>query len=123
MASFNGQALFSSGPAAFAVQGWRVATRRDGFPGVDGVRQLVLGARGRKIRQWGYLTSAVAGSLAALIDCIEEYQRSSEPCTLVDNYGRSFANAVMTAFTRRPIRRTASGYIVRYEIEYLQLSD
>ena len=122
MAYFGGMALFSSGPSSFEVGGWSVATRRDGFPGLDGVRQLVLGARGRKIRQRGYLTGSTAVALAAQTALIGAYQKSAEPHTLIDNSGLTYPNSVLSTFRCGPVRRAASGYLVRYEAEYLQLA-
>jgi len=123
MTSFNGENLFSAGTANFEVGSWRVATRQDGFPGLDGAHQLVLGARGRRIRQWGHLKHVTVAGLQAVLGSISDYQKSAAPYTLEDNYGATYPNTVMMRFNRGRIRRGATGYIVQYEIEYLQLSE
>lgn len=123
MASFNGDNLFASGTATFDVGSWRVAARQDGFPGLDGAHQLVLGARGRRIRQWGLLKHATVSGLQAQLESIADYQKSAAPYTLEDNYGATYPNTVMTHFKRGTLRRSGTGYIAQYEIEYLQLSE
>jgi len=123
MASFDGENVFSSGPSQFEVHGWRVAARREGFPGLDGVRQLVLGARGRVIQQRGYLEHATGAGLAALVAAIDQYQKVCNPCDLVDNNGNTYPNTVITALRHGPARRSGSSFVAPYEIDYLQLTE
>jgi len=123
MATFDAQSIFGSGPSSFKVEGWRVATRRDGFPGLDGASQLVLGARGRRIHQQGHIVNSSVSALRSILAYIVGYQKAATPHTLIDNHNAIFTNAVMTSLEYGPIQRTVDGYVVKYEIEYLQLSE
>ena len=132
-ATFNGNARWTNGTAVVAPGSPCLAIKRQAFAGIDGEYELNEGRRALSIGQTGLLaefgSSSAATNLANLKGALSALfgdVTSGISGTLVDDYGRSFANCTMVAFRPGPIRRATSeghaGYYCTYQIEYVQAS-
>lgn len=120
MSSFDGQALFDSGPYQFHVGGMSLRHVVQDTPGGMGVRLSDLGTKGRAIVQEGDLIADDMGALQGLIDAVEA-KVDGLAHELIDDQDRSWPGVVMLAFEPQPVTRLGPRWRVRYRIEYLQV--
>lgn len=120
MSSFDGLALFESGPHRFEVGGVALRHVLNETPGGRGVRLSALGQHSRVIRQTGWLVADDVGRLGALIEAVEE-KVDGQGYELVDDVGRVWAGVVMVKFEPGGVGRVGARWGVEYKIEYLQV--
>jgi len=118
---FDDRKLFGSGQHTVQALSWRRESMERGFAGLDGVVSVDLGLRGRKLKQYGYLT---AGSITSLIGLIEEISAyiNGQAYDLVDQNGVSYPNVRMDSFTLLGPITGGNQACCEYEIVYTQLN-
>jgi len=119
MVTFDGQALFSSGPHDLRVGATALRHERTHSPRQDGTTLHVDGQTARDLRQVGWLIADSQVELDALVAGIEALIDGCEH-TLVFN-GRDFEHVVMVVFTPGPVRRIGPRVGMKYETRYVQL--
>lgn len=132
-ATFNGQARWSNGTSVVTPGSPNLAVKRQAFAGIDGEYELDEGRRAMNLSQTGVLnafasTSAAANlaTLKSALNALATDVAAGTVGSLVDDYGRTFADCRMVSFEPGPIRRAVqggnTGYYCAYRIEYLQAS-
>ena len=120
MSSFNGQELFSSGPHRLEIGGVSLRHAVHETPGSQGVQITGQGRGARSIVQTGDLLADSMAALRTLITAIESMV-DGRPYVLLDDYGESWPNTVMTEVAPVRINRVGPRYHAWYRIEYLQI--
>jgi hypothetical protein len=119
-ASFDGEALFSSGPHA-VVAGSPVRRMKDQqFNGLAGGLALDLGDGPREISQAGVLSAASASALAINEAAIEAFI-DGRTYTLVSPEGTSYPNCRLVEFARLGPPQVGTAWHQPYRITYRQL--
>jgi len=130
-ATFDGNARWSNGTAVIDPGSPQLAVKRQAFPGIDGEYELNEGRRALTIVQTGMLYEFASASastnlanLKSAINALAGDVTAGTVGSLVDDYGRTFADCRMSSFQPGPIRRATSGgndgYYCSYRIEYVQ---
>ncbi|MEX0745370.1 MAG: hypothetical protein WD118_07180 [Phycisphaeraceae bacterium] len=118
--TYDGQALFQSGPAMCEVGG---ATLRhavhEPMQG-HGVHVIAQGRAGRGITQRGSLIGDTMDALQAQIAAIESYVDGTAR-ELVDEHERRWAEVVMLSFEPATPRRLGVRWQVNYRVTYRQV--
>lgn len=120
MLSFDGEALFASGPVETRVGGRGL--RYDEQAALDGQGVVIAGqgVSGRAIEQTGVLVADTADAMTGLTDAIEA-KLDGLAHVLVDEAGRSWAKVVMVAFAPGAMRRVGPRWKVPYQVRYVQV--
>jgi len=123
MASFQGSALFDSGPTRVVVQAVSESVRVSRFPGVDGEHHLLMGRPGREVIQEGTLTASTSEQLLDAIGSICDRVGSSGD--LVDDLGWVYGDCVLLNFELMGPRRVDAGgkHCADYRLRYRQAVD
>ena len=90
------------------------------IPGLDGVINIDLGRRGRKIKQTGTLRAKSRAQLDERIGKIAAFM-DGDTHTLTTSNGREFANLRKDSFKAGTENASGTGIVVDYEIVYTQL--
>lgn len=95
------------------------------FPGIDGVFERHMGLRGRSIVWQGQLRAADDAAINALEAGIEAEMATGQARTMVDEFGRSYADCVLQRFERQGPRKydELSGQALQdFSLTFSQLS-
>lgn len=116
----DGQMLFDEKDLEIEVESVKRECIERAAAGVDGVLNIDLGSRSRKIKQRGTLRAASRqqmenrmGQISAFID--------GKTHTLVTAEGKSFCDVRMDSFEAGQIRESGADLVIDYEIIYTQL--
>ena len=88
--------------------------------GLDGVLNIDLGERGRKIKQTGVLQAKSRAQMNEKVSIISAYM-DGDTHTLVTSNGESIGNLRMDSFKVGRARTSGTGLCCDYEIVYTQL--
>jgi len=120
MTTFDGQALFDSGPARFHIAGLALRHAEQPAPYADGTNVVAQGREARPITQTGTLLADDIKTMHNLMDAIEDrLDGAAHP--LIDDTGRSWDDTVMLRFVPGPITAVGPRCRVDYTIDYLQV--
>lgn len=102
-----------------------VAYQVTGYPGVDGVQSIRLGARGGTTTIEGALAGSDPSSLGAQIAILRGLQLAGAVAVLTDQYGEAWPNVRFAEFTTgdRVFRLAENaGYATKYRCSLLHLT-
>jgi len=88
--------------------------------GLDGVLNVDVGGRGRKIKQKGSLRANSRTQINNKINAVSSYMDGNTH-TLITSEGDNFDNLRIDSFKVSKERASSSGIVVDYEIVYTQL--
>lgn len=118
--TFDGDALFSSGPCRLHVGGLALRHVLLDSPGGRGVRVSPQGTRGRAITQTGVLLADTADEMRELARRIEA-KLDGHAHDLVDEAGALWANTVMLSFDPGEMTGLGPRRRMDYTITYVQV--
>jgi hypothetical protein len=120
MATFRGSGLFGSGPTRIVPADATERVKVSRFPGLVGEHHLRMGRDGALITQTGTLIGTSASNLKTQINDLRA--QAGERGTLVDDFGFTYADCLMTDLRfDGPRRKDADGRIHQdYTITYKQ---
>lgn len=119
--TLDGNELFGGDEIRIRVFSFKRAGIERTVPGVDGIVNIDLGNRGRKIRQTGVLRASSRAQMRTRIDAIQAYM-DGETHKLVTEQGKEFDNLRMDSFETEKDKTSGGGFTVDYEIVYTQLA-
>lgn len=118
MITFDGQALFTDGPARVTPGPLASRDAVADAPGAIGASLVSQGVSPRSLTQHGTLLADTAADLQAVIDAIQ--QRVGTSATLIDQHSKAWPECVMRSVSTQPIQRLGPRYAAAYDITYLQ---
>ncbi|MEX0654523.1 MAG: hypothetical protein WD534_04835 [Phycisphaeraceae bacterium] len=118
--TYDGQALFASGPTHCEVGGAALAFAEHQPLHGQGSGLFSQGRQGRAITQTGTLIADTVDALQQQINAIEAYVDGTAR-ELVDERDRPWPNMVMLAFEPSVMRRLGVRWQVSYRVQYRQV--
>ena len=119
MITYNGLALFNSGPSHTEPGPTQSRDAVADVPGGIGASVIGQGQVHRTLAQRGELIADDVAALRALIDTIIQ-QVGAGSATLIDEHGTAWPGCVMQRFKPGPNFRVGPRYATHYTIDYLQ---
>jgi len=119
--TLDGNELFGGNEVRIKVFSFSRASIERTMPGVDGVLNIDLGNRGRKIQQSGVLRAKSTAQMNEKIEQISAYMDGGTH-TLLTQGGKEYDNLRVDSFETTKDRTSGGGVIVDYKIVYTQLA-
>lgn len=123
--TFDGSAIAGDDSSVTVeVGGIRTESVEFGFPGIDGLYRHQTGTRGRKIRWLGRLVADDDSALNEIEAGLDDLVAEQVYATMVDSWGRNYAECTVDAFERQGARRrhpVTGAAVQAFELSFTQL--
>jgi len=118
--TLDGQILFDEQELEVEIESLNRQSIESAAAGLDGVLNIDMGQRGRKIKQKGMLREQSREKLERRAGAIRVFLDGREHSLRV-NDGRSFERLVIDVFEVKEPRESGAGVAAEYKIEYRQM--